>query len=761
MNMDVDEEQEANNMEDNTQQEPPRTPLVFNPADYGPVEVPDLVMSVATYETNGPRLMITQIVNENFKSYAGIQKLGPFHRNFTAIIGPNGSGKSNVIDSMLFVFGYRANKIRSKKISVLIHNSEKHQDINSCTVAVHFQKIIDTGPDDDQYTVVPNSELVVSRVAFRDNSSCYYLNGKKAAYKEVAQVLRGSGIDLDHNRFLILQGEVEQIAMMKPKALTEHEDGMLEFLEDIIGSNRFKQPIDTLNKRMDTLNDLRSEKLNRVKAVEKEMENLEGPKNEAVEFLLVENEFVRLKNKMYQKYIMECTENETKAQAECDKVNETMKNYKEKLGSVIENKNLKTKEYNKVRKEYEKLLKASEESKEKFAETESQDAKCREDIKLNKAKLKKLEKSLESETAKVEELKLVPEQAEQACADLQKKLQNLEKAKDKEEENEKAVMDSLKDETKGIQEEKNVKEAQLLAQQGELNERKSKLQVAESELDLYTSRQQLETKKLDAIKQKLKDSEASLEKRQQDAKRHEEEIPKVEAKLATAKEALQQITKAEAACEEKRNKLRGQVEEAKSSMAASKSKNRVLDALMAEKKKGTLPGIYGRLGDLGAIDAHYDVAISTACGSLDHIVVDNIDTGKRCIEFLKRNNIGQGHFILLDKMEVWRAETKKKIITPENVPRLFDLVKVKEEALKTCFYYALRNTLVAKEIDQGTRIAYGKTRYRVVTLKGELIELTGAMSGGGTSVCKGKMGSAIVSDVDPKEIINMENTLEK
>lgn len=44
---------------------------------------------------------------------------------------------------MLFVFGYRASKIRSKKISVLIHNSSEHQNINSCTVSVHFQQIID------------------------------------------------------------------------------------------------------------------------------------------------------------------------------------------------------------------------------------------------------------------------------------------------------------------------------------------------------------------------------------------------------------------------------------------------------------------------------------------------------------------------------------------------------------------------------------------------------------------------------------------
>lgn len=58
-------------------------------------------------------------------------------------MGPNGSGKSNVIDAMLFVFGYRASKIRSKKISVLLHNSEHYPNVQSCTVAVHFAVIID------------------------------------------------------------------------------------------------------------------------------------------------------------------------------------------------------------------------------------------------------------------------------------------------------------------------------------------------------------------------------------------------------------------------------------------------------------------------------------------------------------------------------------------------------------------------------------------------------------------------------------------
>lgn len=72
---------------------------------------------------------------------------------------------------------------------------------------------------------------MVTRRAYRDNSSTYWVDKARVVYRDVANMLRQHGIDLDHNRFLILQGEVEQIALMKPKAPTEHEDGFLEYLE--------------------------------------------------------------------------------------------------------------------------------------------------------------------------------------------------------------------------------------------------------------------------------------------------------------------------------------------------------------------------------------------------------------------------------------------------------------------------------------------------------------------------------------------------
>lgn len=102
-------------------------------------------MAAPVVEDTGPkpRTVIKYLILTNFKSYAGRQEVGPFHTSFSSVVGPNGSGKSNVIDSLLFVFGFRASKMRQGKISALIHNSAAHPDLDHCEVAVHFQEVMD------------------------------------------------------------------------------------------------------------------------------------------------------------------------------------------------------------------------------------------------------------------------------------------------------------------------------------------------------------------------------------------------------------------------------------------------------------------------------------------------------------------------------------------------------------------------------------------------------------------------------------------
>lgn len=58
------------------------------------------------------------------------------------------------------------------------------------------------------------------------------------------------------------------------------------------------------------------------------------------------------------------------------------------------------------------------------------------------------------------------------------------------------------------------------------------------------------------------------------------------------------------------------------------------------------------------------------------------------------------NFILQEKQVDLLPKMKQNVSTPEGVPRLFDLVKVRDERMKLAFFAALGNTVVAKDLDQ-------------------------------------------------------------
>lgn len=97
---------------------------------------------------------------------------------------------------------------------------------------------------------------------------------------------------------------------MKPKAPNEHEDGLLEYLEDIIGTSQYKEPIDDAQRILDELNEERTEKLNRLKIVERERDALEQEKKEAEDYLRLQNEHVKALSRLWQWYLWKCLENE-------------------------------------------------------------------------------------------------------------------------------------------------------------------------------------------------------------------------------------------------------------------------------------------------------------------------------------------------------------------------------------------------------------------------------------------------------------------
>ena len=142
------------------------------------------------------------------------------------------------------------------------------------------------------------------------------------------------------------------------------------------------------------------------------------------------------------------------------------------------------------------------------------------------------------------------------------------------------------------------------------------------------------------------------------------------------------------------------------------------------------------------------------------MVVDTVGEGKTCIDYLRSNNLGRATFTILEKLS--DSARMQPINTPEGVPRLFDLVKPKDPAYRKAFYKALGDTLVANDLDQANRIAFSGKRWRVVTLAGQVIETSGAMSGGGGQPSRGAMSAKVAQDtVSPDTLKKYELDAEK
>lgn len=656
----------------------------------------------------------------------------------------------------MFVLGFRAKRLRQGKLADLIHVSEGKMDIDSCSVAIHFCQIRDLS--DHDFERLPGTELIVSRTAHRNNKTIYSLNGQACTVNEVTERLKGLGMDLDHNRFLILQGEVEQIAQMKAKGTTEHEEGLLEYLEDIVGSNRLIPQIEQSGRDLEAMGLQLAERQVRLGVAEGEYTALQAERQEALSFLRLENQLSERRCELAQATMARATEAGTKAA-------QTLEQNRQKLLDLQTKHQADAKLANSL----EVKLKEKQASLAKLQATVARDETglkklTEEDVSLQerrrhlKSKLKAASK-VASDSQRVRsdlERTIFSAQAEIKSATLE--LEGLRKNLVAQE----AELDRL---CEGIQAQTRPFQAQLEAKQALLAPHQEKQREIQASIDLLQSEVQI----LEAKANRGDVEAVGLRARAQEIQREVIEVTAQEkearAESATLSKALQSMRSDLASLQETLSagerevtQLQSMLNEARAALASSsESASPIAAALLKESKAGRIPGVHGRLGDLGTIDERFDVAVSTACGMLNHIVVDTMEGGQKCIEYLRKNNLGRASFIMLDKM---RPEAPSAGNLPAGVHRLFDLIQAAKPIFAPAFAFACGQTLVAETVAQASAL----TGRRVVTLEGRLFEGSGTISGGGR-VIRGSMktGSGkrtqAAEEVSPEQVKQLEQLL--
>jgi structural maintenance of chromosome 4 len=102
-------------------------------------------------------------------------------------------------------------------------------------------------------------KISLKRVVYHTSVSKYYLNDHEVALDTVMTFFKERGLNIKHSRFLVLQGEVEEIFSMKPKSGSRESPGLLEFLEGTVGTAEFRDEMEETDEKLTRLDDRRIE----------------------------------------------------------------------------------------------------------------------------------------------------------------------------------------------------------------------------------------------------------------------------------------------------------------------------------------------------------------------------------------------------------------------------------------------------------------------------------------------------------------------
>ena len=288
--------------------------------------------------------------------------------------------------------------------------------------------------------------------------------------------------------------------------------------------------------------------------------------------------------------------------------------------------------------------------------------------------------------------------------------------------------------------------APLLEEQQQLQER---LRQERERLEELTQEQHQDGADGDAVQQQL----ATLEETWQTL---------LQA-IADGKQELQQTAESLAIQQRTRSRLEQEQTRLEREIARLESRR---DALQESRGTGALrllleaglDGIHGPVAQLGEVEDRHRLALEVAAGArLGQVVVDDDRIAARAIELLKSRRAGRLTFLPLNKIRASGGGGSSAAFARGARPggdsgagligRAVELVRF-EPVYDQVFAYVFGDTLVFSDL-ASARQQLGRSR--AVTLDGELLEKSGAMTGGSFSQRSSSLSFGRSSDQDEAE----------
>ncbi|KAM7259549.1 hypothetical protein ACFE04_015290 [Oxalis oulophora] len=638
---------------------------------------------------------INRLELENFKSYKGFQSIGPFS-DFTAIIGPNGAGKSNLMDAISFVLGVRTGQLRGTQLKDLIYaNDDKEKEERGRRA---FVRLV--------YQLANGTELQFTRGITSAGASEYRIDGKIVNWDDYNAKLHSLGILVKARNFLVFQGDVESIASKNPKELTA-------LLEQISGSEELKREYEELEEKKGLAEEKSALVYQKKKTIVTERKQKKEQKEEAEKHMRLQEQ---LKAQKKEHYLWQLSNLEK----DILKINNDLNAEKRNRHEVMQELEKFEHEASKKRKEQAKYLKEIAQCEKKLSEknvkldrNQPSLLKLNEEMSRIKSKIKSNRKELEKRKEEKRKHLLEIKELERGVSDLNAKLDDLNE-RSRDDGGKLPLLDSQLQEYFRVKEEagkvtgKEMDEKEVLDRQQHAETEAQK--NLEENLQELTNREE----ELDSQKEQML---ARLKKISTSSTKHKDELNSLRNELRSIQEKHKDSRNKYETLRTKIADIDDQLRMLKADRHENERDARLSQAV--ETLKRLFQGVHGRIIDLcRPTQKKYNLAVTVAMGKfMDAVVVEDENTGKECIKYLKEQRLPPQTFIPLQSVRV------KPII--ERLRNLGGTAKL-------AIIYAVGTSLVCDDLDEAKMLSWTGERLRVVTTDGILLTKSGTMTGGTT-----------------------------
>ena len=711
---------------------------------------------------------IKRIELTHFKSFGGSTKI-PILPGFTVVSGPNGSGKSNILDALLFCLGLASSKgMRADRLPDLVnHKQNSNGKAAEATVSVTFnlddwdefgedwkeekqetekgrenkeenennqQPATNHEPhaqnEDELATnrqlTQPKEWTVTRRLRVSKKggySSTFYSNGEVCTATEIHEQLEKLRI-YPEGYNVVLQGDVTRIISMNSRQRRE-------IIDELAGVGAFDRKIEQAKKTLE-----------KVREREEHCQIIERELISTRDRLAAD----RVKAEKYRKLKEEV---QSKKQQEVTLFWLDLVQQKEELLVAIDKGD---REITTLTEELEHLSQDIAQHSSQLTQLNSRVKALGEDEQLSVASELATQKAERAGLQQRQtELQTILQQKESLLAETTVNLQQYQRQlEDLEDEKNKLDRETIPQLSQQYHQAKNLLEerreiADTIAaaseawvqEQAQLTREISTLQ---NNLNPLRTEQATITERLTQIVSKITEETGSLKAIETAVVENNNKLQSLNNEVTVAQDNVTALAEQLTVAKSDRDLQR---ETQQRLLLEQRNKQRELDKLEAKKQaqqeaQGTyaskiilnanLPGVHGLVVQLGQVDSQYHLALETAAGSrLGYIVVEDDRVGARGIELLKAQRAGRATFLPLNKIKAPRQDNLATLRFGRGyIDRAVNLVSC-EARYRSIFAYVFGNTIVFDTLENA-RSSLGK--HRIVTLDGDILEISGAMSGG-------------------------------